>query len=93
MTAKELAEIRKIEAETGDVLINNGSIAPQEERQRVAADLDSDYVSINVDDEPDLLDEEAEGLEPHASAEKLADGAETGDDALDRLFDASRSAA
>jgi hypothetical protein len=50
----ELAAIRKTEAETGQVLINSGAISPLEERQRVAADLDAPYASLDAD-EPPLL--------------------------------------
>nr|WP_272904202.1 anti-CBASS Acb1 family protein [Xanthobacter agilis] len=48
VTEKEAAEIRKINAETGQVLIAGKVISPEEERQRIASDDDSIYDSIDV---------------------------------------------
>ncbi len=48
VTEKEAAEIRKINADTGQVLITGKVISPEEERQRVASDDDSIYDSIDV---------------------------------------------
>lgn len=59
---KGVAEVEKVKAETGDILIANGSISPEEERQRVASDPGSDYASIDVSDVPDLNEEEENGL-------------------------------
>ena len=63
-TPKEQAEINKLKAETDQILVDGGLIWPEEGRQRLATDPDSGYDSITVDDVPDLLDEEEEGLEP-----------------------------
>jgi phage-related protein (TIGR01555 family) len=73
------AEVRKIEAETGQILIDDGTISPEEERKRVASDPGSGYETIDVLDVPDLEEEEIEGLEPKASAERLAQAGETGE--------------
>lgn len=86
------AEVEKIKAETSEILINSGQIMPEEGRKRVATDPDSDYASIDIEDVPDLLKEEEEGLEPRSSAERLAAAAETGQNALDELFDAGKMA-
>ena len=65
MTDKELAEVEKIKAETDQIKIDSGVISPMEARKRTAADPDSEYDGIDVEDEPDLLDEEERGgLEP-----------------------------
>jgi len=61
---KSEAEVEKLKAETDQILIDSGVIAPDESRKRVANDAGSDYSSIDVDDVPDLLDEEEEGLVP-----------------------------
>ena len=51
---KEEAEVRKIEAETDDILINGtGSLSPEESRKRIAADPDTPYASLDVDDMPE----------------------------------------
>jgi len=46
-TAEELANINKTEAETGQILINGGVIAPDEERARVRNDKLSGYANIS----------------------------------------------
>jgi phage-related protein (TIGR01555 family) len=78
MTEKEEAEIRKLDAETGQIHVDTGVLSPEEERGRIANDPSTRYPGIDPDDVPDLKEEEEEGLEPKGSAEKLAD--ETGDD-------------
>jgi hypothetical protein len=75
LSEKEVAELRKTEAETGKGLVETGIVSPLEERKRLAADPESPYASINVEDVPDLREEEEQGLEPHAGAAKLAEGA------------------
>jgi uncharacterized protein len=81
---KAAAEVRKIDAETGQILIDDGTIDPQEERTRVANDPDTLYPGLDPDDAPDLREEEEEGLEPKASAERLAGGAEGEEDDQDQ---------
>jgi phage-related protein (TIGR01555 family) len=61
---KEAAEVEKTKAERDQILIDTGVLSPEESRKRVAADPDSDFSSIDVDDMPDLIDEEEEGLAP-----------------------------
>ncbi|WP_164762644.1 DUF1073 domain-containing protein [Mesorhizobium sp. M7A.F.Ca.MR.245.00.0.0] len=61
---KEAAEVEKTKAERDQILIDTGVISPEESRQRVAADPDSDFSSIDVDDMPELLEEEEDGLVP-----------------------------
>jgi len=58
---KTQADVRKVEAETGDVLIRSGAISRIEERQRIAADESSPYASLDVSDVP--------GLSPEVKAE------------------------
>lgn len=77
---KAQAEVDKIRADTDQVLIDVGALSPEESRSRVARDPQSDYSSIDVNDVPDLREEEESGLMPR--------GSEVADAALNRLFDA-----
>ncbi|HEN3634146.1 TPA: DUF1073 domain-containing protein [Yersinia enterocolitica] len=56
MSDKEKAEIRKIDADTDAVLIAASSISNNESRERLAADPDSPYQSLEITDE--LAEEE-----------------------------------
>lgn len=56
MNERELAEIEKIEAETDTLLIDGGVISPLEVRQRIAAEVDSPYSNLDVDDLPERPD-------------------------------------
>lgn len=62
MTEKEEGEINKMNAEADSIRIADGVLSPEEVRAAVAADPDSPYGDIDVDDTPDLLEEEEEGL-------------------------------
>lgn len=64
MDEKERAEVRKTDAETGQVLVDGGIISQQEERARVADDPETLYPGLDKEQMPDLLKEEEEGLEP-----------------------------
>lgn len=77
---KAAAEVRKIDAETAAIHIDNAAISPEEERSRIANDPDSLYSGLDPDDLPDLKEEEKKGLEPKGSAEHLAAGDPDGDD-------------
>jgi phage-related protein (TIGR01555 family) len=57
VTAKEQAEINKLKAETGAVLITSGAIDSDEERNRVRVDPTSDYDNL-ADAEPELIDDD-----------------------------------
>lgn len=72
---KAQAELRKTEMDGDIAAVESGILHPIEVRKRLAADAESPYASINVEDVPDLREEEEEGLEPHAGAAKLAEGA------------------
>ena len=62
---KAEAEVRKIDAETGQIHVDTGVISPEEERSRIANDPDTLYPGLDPDDLPDLREEELEGgLEP-----------------------------
>lgn len=73
---KAAAEVRKIDAETGQILVDGGAIWQEEERARVANDPDTLYPGLDISDVPDLKEEEEEGLEPKGAAAKLAEGGE-----------------
>lgn len=64
LTEKEQAELRHQEAQTDQIYVDMGGLAPQEIRERLASDPGSPYDGIDVDDMPDLGEEELEGLEP-----------------------------
>lgn len=46
MTSKELSEINKNKADTGQILMQSGAIQPEDERQRLINDADSGYSGI-----------------------------------------------
>ena len=52
LNEKELAEARKVEADTDVTLINAGVLSPLESRKRVAADPDTPYEALDVEDLP-----------------------------------------
>ena len=56
MTAKEEAEIRKLDAETDCGLIDHGVVDAEEVRGKLAGSPDSGYSSIDVDDLPEMPD-------------------------------------
>lgn len=49
-TAKEYAEINKLKAEAGQVLVTSGAIDGVDERSRIANDKNSEYVGIKMGD-------------------------------------------
>lgn len=55
MTTKEQAELNKLKAEAGQLLINSGAISPQDETDRLRNDPKSGYINLN-DEEPDEED-------------------------------------
>jgi len=81
MSERERAEVEKLEAETDQVRVDSGVLSPIEVRGNVASDPDSRYPGLDVEDAPDLSAEEAEGLQPKG---------QTGQDALDAMFDAAK---
>jgi hypothetical protein len=62
LSAKERAEVRKIEAETAQIEVDLGALSAQEERQRIASEDDTPYPGLDVEEMPDLLSEEEGGL-------------------------------
>lgn len=66
------AEVEKLKAETDQILVDVGALSPEEVRKRVASDPNSDHSSLDVDDLPDLMDEEENGLEP--DGDRVTDG-------------------
>lgn len=71
LSRKEEAEVRKTDAETGQILVSGGTISPEEERKRITSDPDTMYQGLDPNDVPDLQEEEEAGL-----AIKGAGGAE-----------------
>lgn len=95
MSDKELAEVRKLEAETAQVYADTGVITPAEERKRLADDPESMYHGLDPDDVPDLEEEVGEGLE--AGGENATQGLlgrvqerQEQRPALDRMFNLAR---
>jgi uncharacterized protein len=70
-TAKEKAEIRKMNMEVDQIAIDAGIIWQEEARSRVANDPESGYDNIEVEDVPDLLEEEETGLIPQGAGKGL----------------------
>lgn len=55
-TAKERAEVNKLEAEAGAILVASGAIDGEDERNRIIADPDSGYTGM-ASAEPELVDD------------------------------------
>ena len=55
MTAKEKSDIRLQESQASTAYVSSGVISPQEERERLAADPQSGYQGLDVDDESMLI--------------------------------------
>lgn len=51
-----MAQVRKVEAETADILIASAVISPEDERARLAADPDSPYHGLDVNDLPEPIE-------------------------------------
>lgn len=77
---KELAELRKIEADTAAVYLENGVVSAEEDRQRLAGEPESQYQSLDVDDVPEPSAEEMEDLGKAAASFGKAGGEENGED-------------
>lgn len=59
LSNEEKANIRKTEAETDDILVNNvGSLSADESRERLAADPDSPYHSLELNNNDGIEEEE-----------------------------------
>lgn len=54
MSAKEKAEVRKIDADTAAVYVAAAILEPMEERERLAADPESIYTTIDPGDAPEV---------------------------------------
>ena len=78
---KEEAEVRKINAETDDILVNGVSaIHPEEVRRKEASDPDSPYHGIDVADVPDAPVDDSINLRGTEPFEKGAQGGEQDDE-------------
>jgi len=61
LTEKEAGEVRKLDAETGQIHIDSGVLSPEEERKRVAEDPDTLYPGLDIEDVPESpLEQQAE---------------------------------
>lgn len=88
MSEKEEAEVRKLDAETGQIHVDAGIISPEEERSRIAADPGTRYPGIDpqqVPEPPDDGDEDHQhdddgGGDPPAPENPDADKNEESDD-------------
>lgn len=61
MDAKQLSELRKSDAEADAIYIDRAVISPHESRARLAADEDSPYASLDLEDDPPPINPAAEG--------------------------------
>ncbi|WP_313449651.1 DUF1073 domain-containing protein [Atlantibacter hermannii] len=64
MSAKEKAEIRKIDADTDAVYVTAGVLSGNEVREKIADDPDSPYHSLDLSDEIEIDLEEDEEIDP-----------------------------
>lgn len=69
LTEKEKAELREVEARTGQILVDVGAVSQEEERARIANDPDTPYPGLVIEDLPDLGEEEQDGLIPKGGRE------------------------
>lgn len=76
LSEKEKSEKRKADAETGQILIDSGSISPEEERARVVNDPESLYQGLNPEDMPEPPTEEMTDGEPGIDPDPEAGGEE-----------------
>ena len=96
MSDKELAEVRKLEADTAHVYADTGVILPNEERKRLADDPESMYHGLDPDleigtpDDGDDLGEET-GIGSRFQATEEGDD-DTTADRITGLFDRVRNA-
>lgn len=75
LSQKELAEVRKLDADTDAVLVELGSVSPQEVRERVAADETNGYHSLDISDlDEDGLPDAVPGAPPQLDDEPLDAG-------------------
>lgn len=63
MSAKEKAEIRKIDADTDAVYVAAGALSNNEVREKIAEDPESPYHSLDLSDDIDLEEEDGEGID------------------------------
>lgn len=75
MSAKETAEIQKMNAETNDIYVTMGAVSQQEVRQKIADDPDSGFNGIDVDDVPESPGE----FNPPAEGSSQTPGEEEGE--------------
>jgi phage-related protein (TIGR01555 family) len=75
LTEAEKAQLRATEATTGKTLIEVGAVSQKEERTRVAHDPETPYAGLDIDDLPDLKQEEAGGLMPGGQEPPAPEGA------------------
>lgn len=68
MSAKEKAEIRKIDADTDAVYVTAGVLSGNEVREKIADDPDSPYHSLDLSDEIEIDLEEDEEIDPDDKA-------------------------
>jgi len=65
MSEKELAEVRKYDADTDAVLVELGAVSPVEVRRRIAAEETNGYHSLDIsDDDDDGLPDAVPGAPP-----------------------------
>lgn len=90
---KGMAEVEKLKAERDQILMDAGILDALEVRKRLAADPDSDYSAIDVEDVPDLLSEEEHGFAPKGGRLLPGLGEEDNDDSVSsKLFGKEKAA-
>lgn len=97
LTEKEEAEVRKIEAETDDILVNGvAALHPEEVRKRIATDPSTPYQGIDVADIPEAPIEDTLSTGGHKAFGEGAQAEEDGEgeeDKAGKLFHVKQSGA
>lgn len=73
----QLSQVRKTDAESDQIYVDIGVLHPEEVRKKVSLNPDSEYANIDVEDVPELKEEEEEGLIPkgmHVKSELPEEG-------------------
>jgi len=78
LTAKEIAEKQKQEADRDQVYVDLGALSPEEVRHRIVNDPELPFTALDPDEVPDLKQEEEEGLAPRGSGGAIRAELESG---------------
>lgn len=79
LTRKEEAEINELNSKVDSLYVIHGVLSPEEIRNRLAKDLDSGYMGLDVEDVPEIIPEpEQQSIETEQNKNKSSQAAEAG---------------